>query len=178
MFHLAADVNFLDGFDIAQHHRDTPTLVPIEVNPRFEYQEYLGASPAFTSTKSEKSRPTAQLQFESDYKEFLWFCEKYHDSLTWQSPYEISPNVIIPDRLVIGPWTEEDTKQLFWLVLSGARSISRGRPGVENLDVCRIRDQTSMVNPPFTSQQKMLNTVAAHGQRVILEQSNLATFIH
>ena len=37
---------------------------------------------------------------------------------------EIKRGVNIPDRLLVGPWTKETTKHLFWLIRSGARSMN------------------------------------------------------
>jgi hypothetical protein len=37
---------------------------------------------------------------------------------------EIKRGVVLPDRILTGPWTEEKMKYLFWLMKSGARSTT------------------------------------------------------
>lgn len=47
--------------------------------------------------------------------DFLW------DEYSWDVGKDVKNSVEVPEKLLLGPWTEEMVKHLFWLIKAGAR---------------------------------------------------------
>ncbi|TLD21968.1 hypothetical protein PspLS_07877 [Pyricularia sp. CBS 133598] len=65
----------------------------------------------------------AQSQFDLEFDKVV-LAEDEEDEEKVQQPYpnmlEVHPETSIPDRLITGPWVEEDLRLLFWLGRAGA----------------------------------------------------------
>lgn len=43
------------------------------------------------------------------------------ETFSWVTYVDVASNVEIPQSLLLGPWTEEMTRHLYWLVKGGAQ---------------------------------------------------------
>ena len=71
------------------------------------------------------TRLSAQEFFENDFKEFSTFAKlrdgpEIWQNCTWGVTFDVAKDVEIPITLLLGPWTEESIRYLFWVTKSGA----------------------------------------------------------
>jgi hypothetical protein len=69
---------------------------------------------------------TAQKYFEKDFREFSVFAKQRDgphiwEHCTWELNFDVARGTEIPNSLLLGPWTEESIRYLFWATKSGAR---------------------------------------------------------
>jgi hypothetical protein len=69
---------------------------------------------------------TAQEYFEKDFKEFSIFAAQRDgpwiwEHCSWDLNYDVERDTEIPSSLLLGPWTEESIRSLFWATKAGAR---------------------------------------------------------
>jgi hypothetical protein len=72
------------------------------------------------------TRLTAQEYFEKDFKEFSIFAKQRDGPQIWEHcrwgfNYDVARGTEIPNSLLLGPWTEESIRYLFWVTKSGAQ---------------------------------------------------------
>jgi hypothetical protein len=71
--------------------------------------------------------------FNKDFDLFSDFClrQALHITVCYKETADVETGVEIPESLLLGPWTEDQLKELFWLVKGGARINWRTSTGGE-----------------------------------------------
>jgi hypothetical protein len=68
---------------------------------------------------------TPAMYFEDDFTVFSSYVQRQHTTenmtLQWDTYVDVAKDLEIPQSLLLGPWNEEKTRFLYWLVKGGAR---------------------------------------------------------
>jgi hypothetical protein len=74
-------------------------------------------------TQSPKRMPSQYL--DEDFTMFTEIVESKYlpllEDISWDTYIGVAHGIEIPQTLLVGPWTEETTRHLYWMVKSGAQ---------------------------------------------------------
>lgn len=104
------------------NHPSTDKIIEIPVKEEATFQESIKATHEAEKTLVPGGQ-SYSAAFEKDYRNFCKVIAKGEDYIrlcNWDKYVCIHYRTEIPDKLLTGPWTEDDIRLLFWLVRCGA----------------------------------------------------------